>query len=289
MQHLPLEQRHRRRPRQALPQSNVAVKRRARTNKRNASPLKRVGLARAISKLGYCSRSRAAELIAAGRVKCNGTIRRDPETPVRLREDRIEIDGQLLSRSSKIYLALNKPRGIVTTAADEKGRDTVYSLLPANLPWLAPVGRLDKASEGLLLLTNDSEWAARITAPETHLDKTYHVQINAIADETLLQQLRNGIRATDGEILRVKIARVLRQGEHNSWLEIVLDEGKNRHIRRMLETLKIEVLRLVRVAIGPLALGDLPKGATRLLAEKEKQALDRAMQSRNPEPPSSVR
>ena len=288
MQHLPLEQRHRRRPRQALPQSNVAVKRRARTNKRNASPLKRVGLARAISKLGYCSRSRAAELIAAGRVKCNGTIRRDPETPVRLREDRIEIDGQLLSRSSKIYLALNKPRGIVTTAADEKGRDTVYSLLPANLPWLAPVGRLDKASEGLLLLTNDSEWAAKITAPETHLDKTYHVQINAVADETLLQQLRNGIRTSDCEFLRVKNARMLRQGEQNSWLEIVLDEGKNRHIRRMLEALKIEVLRLVRVAIGPLALGDLAKGATRVLEEKEKQALDRAMQSRNPEPASLV-
>jgi len=221
-------------------------------------------------------------------VKWNGTVRRDTETPVHLDKDRIEIDGQPVVRSSTIYLVLNKPRGVVTSAADEKGRDTVYSLLPANLPWLAPVGRLDKASEGLLLLTNDSEWAAKITAPETHLDKTYHVQINAIADETLLQQLRNGIRATDGEILRVKIARVLRQGEHNSWLEIVLDEGKNRHIRRMLEALRIEVLRLVRVAIGPLALGDLPKGATRLLAEKEKQALDRAMQSRNPEPASLV-
>jgi len=239
--------------------------------------MKQVGLARAISKLGYCSRSRAAELIAAGCVKWNGTIRRDPETPVHLGKDRIEIDGQLVSRSSKIYLALNKPRGIVTTATDEKGRETVYSFLPQHLPWLAPVGRLDKASEGLLLLTNDSEWAARITAPETHLDKTYHVQIDAIADGTLLQQLRNGIRATDGEILRVKIASALRRGEHNSWLEIVLDEGKNRHIRRMLEALKIEVLRLVRVAIGPLALSDLAKGATRLLEEKEKQALDRAM------------
>jgi len=227
-------------------------------------------------------------LIQAGRVKWNGTVRRDTETPVHLDKDRIEIDGLAVVRSSTIYLVLNKPRGVVTSAADEKGRDTVYSLLPANLPWLAPVGRLDKASEGLLLLTNDSEWAAKITAPETHLDKTYHVQINAIADETLLQQLRNGIRATDGEILRVKSARVLRQGEHNSWLEIVLDEGKNRHIRRMLEALRIEVLRLVRVAIGPLALGDLAKGATRMLKEKEKHTLDRAMQSRNPEPASLV-
>jgi 23S rRNA pseudouridine2605 synthase len=257
------------------------VRRRIGNKNVRAGQLKKVGLARAISKLGYCSRSRAAELIAAGRVKWNGTVRRDPETPVHLEKDRIEIDGQPIARIPKIYLALNKPRGVVTTAADEKGRETVYSLLPENLPWLAPVGRLDKASEGLLLLTNDSEWAAHITAPETHLDKTYHVQINSIADETLLTALRNGIRVNDGEFLRAKNARMLRQGKHNSWLEIILDEGKNRQIRRMLEHLKIEVLRLVRVAIGPLTLGDLPKGAPRALSPEEKQALDRAMGARN--------
>jgi 23S rRNA pseudouridine2605 synthase len=257
------------------------VKRRIGNKNVRAGQLKKVGLARAISKLGYCSRSRAAELIAAGRVKWNGTVRRDPETPVHLEKDRIEIDGQPIARIPKIYLALNKPRGVVTTAADEKGRETVYSLLPENLPWLAPVGRLDKASEGLLLLTNDSEWAAHITAPETHLDKTYHVQINSIADETLLTALRNGIRVNDGEFLRAKNARMLRQGKHNSWLEIILDEGKNRQIRRMLEHLKIEVLRLVRVAIGPVTLGDLPKGAPRALSPEEKQALDRAMGARN--------
>ncbi len=216
-------------------------------------------------------------------------MRRDPETAVHLAKDRIEIDGQLLEESSKIYLALNKPRGVVTTAADEKGRETVYSCLPENLPWLAPVGRLDKASEGLLLLTNDSEWAARITAPETHLDKMYHAQINAIVDEAMLQKLRNGIRASDGEFLRVKNVRMLRRGEQNSWLEIILDEGRNRHIRRMLEELKIEVLRLVRVAIGPLLLGDLPKGASRALEAEEKQALDRAMRSPIREPAFSLR
>jgi len=261
------------------------------TRKKNlpGGALKKVGLARAISKLGYCSRSHAAALIAAGRVKWNGVLRRDPEAPVHLEKDRIEIDGQPVARSSKIYLALNKPRGIVTTASDEKERDTVYAYLPGSLPWVAAVGRLDRASEGLLLLTNDSEWAARITAPETHLDKTYHVQINVIADETLLQKLWNGVRASDGEFLRVKTVRMLRQGGHNSWLEIVLDEGRNRHIRRMLEALKIEVLRLVRVAMGPLALGDLPKGATRPLEPEEKQALDRAMRPRHPEPASSAR
>jgi 23S rRNA pseudouridine2605 synthase len=227
--------------------------------------------------MGYCSRAQAAQLIRAGKVRVNGVVRRDSETPVRLGEDRIDIDGKSIEAAKKIYLALNKPRGIVTTASDEQGRDTVYTLLGAELPWVAPVGRLDKASEGLLLLTNDSEWAARITAPETHLDKTYHVQIGKIGDAALLETLKNGVRSKEGEMLRVKGASLLRQGERNSWLEIILDEGKNRHVRRMLETLGIVVLRLIRVAIGPLVLGALVKGAVRQLTAEEKLALDRAM------------
>ncbi len=240
-------------------------------------PSKKAALARALSKLGFCSRAQAAQLIRAGKVRLNGVVRRDPETPVGLGKDRIEIDGQQIKAAARIYLAMNKPRGIVTTASDEKGRDTVYTLLAAELPWVAPVGRLDKASEGLLLLTNDSEWAARVTAPETHLDKTYHVQIGKIADATLLETLKNGVCTKEGETLRVKGASLLRQGERNSWLEIILDEGKNRHIRRMLESLKIEVLRLIRVAIGPLVLGALAKGAVRHLKAEEKLTLDRAM------------
>jgi 23S rRNA pseudouridine2605 synthase len=207
----------------------------------------------------------------------NGGVRRDPETPVRLGKDRIEVDGHQLKAAVKLYLVMNKPRGIVTSASDEKGRDTVYSLLGAELPWVAPVGRLDKASEGLLLFTNDSEWAARITAPETHLDKTYHVQIGKIADVGLIGALKTGVRTKEGDTLRVKGASLLRQGERNSWVEIILDEGKNRHIRRMLDALGIEVLRLIRVAIGPLALGDLAKGAVRQLMADEKLTLDRAM------------
>ena len=251
--------------------------------------LKSVGLARALSKLGYCSRSRAAELIRGGSVTLNGALRRDPETPVHIGKDRIAVDGKVLASSAKIYLILNKPRGVVTTASDEKGRETVYSYLPENLSWLAPVGRLDKASEGLLLLTNDSEWAARVTAPETHLDKTYHVQIGAVANDALLDTLQKGFTTADGDFLRVKRAGILRQGERNSWLEIVLEEGKNRHIRRMLEHESIEVLRLIRVAIGPLRLGDLPKGATRSLRKEEKQALDRAMLLRGAVPATSAR
>jgi 23S rRNA pseudouridine2605 synthase len=242
----------------------------------NLAPTK-TGLARALSKLGICSRGQAAELIRAGKVSLNGVVRQDPETPVRLGKDRIEVDGQQLKATTKIYLVLNKPRGIVTTASDEKGRDTVYALLGAEHPWVAPVGRLDKASEGLLLLTNDSEWGARVTAPETHLDKTYHVQIGTIADGALIESLKNGIRTKEGETLRVKNASLVRQGVRNSWLEIILDEGKNRHIRRMLEALGIEVLRLIRVAIGTLALGDLAKGAVRHLGTDEKLALDRVM------------
>src|SRR5207248_2633361 len=144
--------------------------------------LRKVGLARMLSKAGYCSRSRAGELIRAGRVHVNGTVRRDPETATRP-SDRITVDGLALSAKGKIYLMLNKPRGVVTTTSDERGRETIYDYIDEDLPWLAPVGRLDKASEGLLLLTNDSEWAARIVVPETHLSKTYHVQISTVADE----------------------------------------------------------------------------------------------------------
>jgi 23S rRNA pseudouridine2605 synthase len=253
---------------------------------------RRIGLARTLSKIGYCSRSRATELIRAGRVTVNGTIWRDPETPVSGCDSQIAVDGKILESQGKIYLMLNKPRGVVTTASDEKGRETVYALLSEysavstdpvekSRPWLAPVGRLDKASEGLLLLTNDSEWGARITAPETHLDKTYHVQVGTVANEAFVEALLQGVKAQDGEVLSAKHARRLRAGQKNCWLEIVLDQGKNRHIRRMMGALDVEVLRLVRAAIGPLQLGDLAKGKHRALTFDEKRALDRAMGKRS--------
>ena len=240
----------------------------------NHTSSERTGLARALSKMGYCSRASARKLILEGRVRLNGRICCDPEKPVFPAKEEIEVDGQTVSRARKVYLMMNKPRGLITTASDEKGRQTVYSLLGDRGAWLAPVGRLDKASEGLLLFTNDSALATRITAPESHVPKTYHVQIRGAADEHLLEQLRSGVRDS-GEWLRVKKARLLRQGEKNSWIEIALDEGKNRHIRRMLATLGIEVLRLVRVAIGGLELGGLPKGAVRTLTNSERESLTR--------------
>lgn len=240
-----------------------------------------MGLARALSKLGYCSRSRAAELIRAGHVRLNGATKRDPETPVRLPRDHVEVDGLAVESADKIYVMLNKPRGLVTTTSDEKGRDTVYTLLGAQFRWLSPVGRLDKSSEGLLLLTNDTEWGARIAAPETHLEKTYHVQVNVQADDALTEKLKTGVQASAGETLRAKRAEILRRGKRNTWLAITLDEGKNRHIRRMLDVLGHEVLRLVRVSIGPLELGSLAKGSFRRLTQDEKRALDSAM-GRNP-------
>jgi 23S rRNA pseudouridine2605 synthase len=239
--------------------------------------LRSVGLARALSKLGYCSRSQAQQLIREGRVQVNGAVKHDPEAAVFLGRDRIEVDGGPIRSAEKMYLMLNKPRGLVTTAADEKGRPTVYSKLGGDLPWLAPVGRLDKASEGMLLLTNDSEWAARVLAPETHLLKTYHVQISGVRDSRLADALMKGLRVSKGDFLQVKDARILRHGNRNTWLTIALAEGKNRHIRRMLDELGIEVLRLVRVAIGPLTLGGLAKGASRPLTAEEKAALDAAM------------
>jgi 23S rRNA pseudouridine2605 synthase len=194
--------------------------------------------------------------------------------------DNISVDGQQIVTEAKIYLVMNKPRGLVTTASDEKGRTTVYSVLgESGLPWVAPVGRLDKASEGLLLMTNDSEWGARVAAPESHLDKTYHVQIGCIADQKMLKSMMNGIKL-DGHLLRAKSARLIRSGEKHCWLEIVLDKGKNRQIRRMLDALGVEVLRLVRVAIGPLKLGDLRKGSYRPLTAHDKRQIDEELAPR---------
>ncbi|MFO3704472.1 pseudouridine synthase [Xanthomonas codiaei] len=249
----------------------------------NSAP--RHGLARVLSKLGVCSRTEAARWIADGRVSVDGRVIRDPECPIRTEQHAaIAIDGQPLAGPSRLYLMLNKPRGVLTTVRDEQGRDTVYRCFDgAGLPWLAPVGRLDKASEGLLLFSNDPQWAAAVTDPASGPDKTYHVQIDCRPSAAQLAQLQAGVIDPDpqgeGGLLRAKRVEVLREGERNAWLEIVLDEGRNRQIRRLLAALDIGVLRLVRVAIGPLAIGELGKGAWRMLSAAEVLALTPARAS----------
>lgn len=239
-------------------------------------------LARALSKLGFASRSQAVALIEAGRVKVGGVVRRDPTLRVDVATARIEVDGAAVKAAARVYLMLHKPRGLVTTASDEKGRATVYECLRGlDVPRVGPVGRLDQASEGLLLFTNDTAWANGITAPERHVAKTYHVQIDRVADDALVARIVLGVD-DDGERLAAREARVLRGGEKTSWLELVLDEGKNRHIRRMLGALDVEVKRLIRVAIGPLALGALAKGEVRALTAAEISALGSAPRRRRP-------
>lgn len=233
----------------------------------------RHGLARVISKLGVMSRSEAARWVSAGRVRVNDVVVLDPEYPVREGIDRVAILGAEAARAPRQVLMLNKPRGLVTTARDEQGRDTVYRCFDgAGLPWVAPVGRLDKASEGLLLFTNDPVWAARITTPESGPDKTYHVQVSTVPTPELAARLAVGT-VVDGERLSAKSVTVLRTGGKNGWLEIVLDEGRNRQIRRLLDAFDVRVLRLIRTAIGPLVLGDLAKGRWRALTDAEVASL----------------
>ena len=248
------------------------------------SSARRVGVARLMSKRGLCSRSEATRLVRAGRVRVNGRLIGDPEHPCDEHADRIIVDGETTASAKPVYLMLNKPRGLVCTAHDERGRDTVYRCFDGAridqqpLPWVAPVGRLDKASEGLLLFSNDPEWAARITNPESGQDKTYHVQIDAVADEALLAALTAGVHE-HGERLAAKSASILRHGQKTSWLEVILDEGRNRQIRRLLAANGVGVRRLLRVSIGDLLLGDLAKGAWRMLEAGEVKNLSIHRQS----------
>jgi 23S rRNA pseudouridine2605 synthase len=203
----------------------------------------------------------------------NDDLVRDAEFPVIQGVDRISIDGLDSTAQHPLVIMLNKPRGLVTTTKDEQGRSTVYECLAdSDLPWLAPVGRLDKASEGLLLFSNDPAWAARVTDPATGPEKTYHVQVNRLPDDALIAGLERGVEV-DGEHLAAKSVQRLRAGERNAWLEVVLEEGRNRQIRRLLSAFDIAVLRLIRVAIGPLLLGPLPKGQWRRLTDEEVKSL----------------
>jgi 23S rRNA pseudouridine2605 synthase len=210
-------------------------------------------------------------------VRVNGVVVTDPSSPVRAADDDLEVDGHAVPRRPPAYLMLNKPRGLVTTARDERGRPTVYACLPAGESgWLAPVGRLDKASEGLLLFTNDTVWSARLLAPASHLPRVYHVQVDRVPNGVLCRRVEAGV-VLEGRRLAAHAARVLRTGDRYGWLEVTLTEGRNRHIRRLLQTLGVGVRRLVRVGLGPLVLGDLARGASRYLTAGELEAVASAL------------
>ena len=241
-----------------------------------AAPRGTVSIARALSKLGFCSRSQGERLVEEGKVRVNGTLVRDRSARVTPERDLIEVDGSNVVNVEAVYVMLNKPRGLVTTANDPQGRETVYECLKgASLPFVSPVGRLDKASEGLLLLTNDSRWSSRLLDPASHVDKVYHVQVRGTDLPSIAGRVAAGVvEKASGERLDVKAISLLRTGSRSGgWFEVVLDEGKNRQLRRIFAEVGVEVLRVVRIAIGPLVLGELAKVAWRLLTADEAKSL----------------
>lgn len=251
------------------------MERKSRSSTGGDSNRARISLARALSKLGFASRSQARPLIIDGRVSVNGSVVKNPEQKIDIERDRVAVDGQAIALESYVYVMLNKPPGVVTTRSDERGRATVFDLLKEpGLPYLTPVGRLDMESAGLLLFTNDTRWANGITEPEQHVDKVYHVHVDRPIDMQLLERMVAGVQDR-GEQLRAKSAQPLDVSDNDSWIEVVLDEGRNRHIRRLLAALNVNVLELVRVAIGSLQLGKLKPGEYRKLTAAEVQALSK--------------
>jgi 23S rRNA pseudouridine2605 synthase len=235
-----------------------------------------VQLHRALSKLGWGSRTQAWDWVRAGEVCVDGRVITDPLTWVDLDRQRITRKGATPEAPAPLTLALHKPRGIVVTRRDERGRRTVYDLLPPHLPWLFPVGRLDADSEGLLILTNDSALAVRLTEPEHAVLKTYHVTLNGLPSEEELEHLRKGVELTDAQTRPARVRRLSSpEGEPRieAHIEIVLTEGRNRQIRRMAAAIGRKVRRLVRVGIGAYCLGELPPGAFRPLEERDRQRL----------------
>jgi 23S rRNA pseudouridine2605 synthase len=235
---------------------------------RTAGPL---SLARALSKFGVCSRAEAARWIEAGRVQVDGREVRGPARRIDPRRQEVRVDGRRVGDDTeRIVLVLHKPVGYITSRGDPGGRPTVYDLLDEGGPWVFPVGRLDRDSSGLLLLTNDHRLGQRLTDPEAHVPKRYHARVRGIPAPEALGALREGVSLGDGTVSRPARVRALgtaRSG--SSWLEIVLTEGKNRQVRRMCATVGHDVVELVRVGIGALELEDLAAGEWRRLAPEE--------------------
>ncbi|MGQ9919083.1 MAG: pseudouridine synthase, partial [Bryobacteraceae bacterium] len=229
-------------------------------------------LDRALSRLGFCSRTEAAAWIRAGRVRVNGRPQTEPETWVEIGRDRITVDGKPLFEGRKRYLLLYKPKGYLTTWRDPQGRPTVYDLIGETRQWIFPVGRLDMDTSGLLLMTNDSGFAERMTNPGYHVPKTYLVKTATLLDDAQLAALRQGVELKDGPTRPAEVVR-LRDRSGRTFLEITITEGRNRQVRRMIEAVGSKVLKLVRTAIGPVRIGKLAIGRWRELTADEVRSL----------------
>ena len=229
-------------------------------------------LERIFSKAGIGSRTDARSWIGAGRVRVNGRVVQNPDHWVDLEKDRVTLDGEPLRPADKTYVLLYKPRGYLTTWRDPQGRPTVYDLAGDAGTWLSPVGRLDLDTSGLLLLTNDTEFAERITNPDHKVPKTYQVKTATLLGAGQIEQLRSGVNLSDG-ITRPAEVKRLRDGAKHSFLEITITEGRNRQVRRMIEALDSRVLKLVRTAIGAIHIGELEIGKWRYLTEEEIRSL----------------
>jgi 23S rRNA pseudouridine2605 synthase len=236
--------------------------------KRREETGRRVQLHRALSKLGWGSRTQAWSWIREGKVAVDGRVVTEPLTWVDLDRQQVTMAGRELPKPEHVVLALHKPARIVTTRSDERGRRTVYDLLPADLLWVFPAGRLDADSEGLLIFTNDAKLAERLTDPEQHVPKTYHVTIRGSIRAEAMEILRKGVDLADGRTQPCRV-RVVEADARQSILEMILTEGRNRQIRRMMSAVGHKVRRLVRVAIGDFPLGDLPSGEIRVLGVRD--------------------
>ncbi len=229
-------------------------------------------LERVLSKAGVGSRTEARSWIHAGRVTVNGQPTQNPDQWVDMERDRVCFDGKPLELRDRVYVLLYKPTGYLTTYKDPKGRPTVYDLVQDVGTFLSPVGRLDLDTSGLLLMTNDNRLAERVTNPESHVPKTYLVKATPPLTDAQLQRLRDGLELSDGPTRPAQVTRV-RHSEQGAQFEIVLTEGRNRQVRRMVEALDAHVLELVRIKVGPVAIGDLPIGKWRTLTKAEVDAL----------------